>query len=345
MKENMMWAMLLHLGSNMWSKQGERERFAQDTLPYHETMHCDRQVWREITEYLPSRGINTLLINIGEGVKLDSHPEIAVPGAWTKAELKEELSRLREMGITPLPKFNFSCAHNAWMKDYGFAVNTPEYHAFCRDIIEETIELFDKPAFFHLGLNDENAANQEYFPVTVVRNPKVFIEDANVLFKACLDNGVRPWIWVDTTVIDSFGGMDSFFDNVPKSVLLSNLYMGNVSSKYPSVSAEEQRKSIIHMPPAAIYRNREKTLLLNAIDEHGYEHIPAGSSSLISNNIQQTMTYCKETIRNKDNILGFVSVPLLLTDSDNIYGLMFDADMFKAGKDLLLGNGRKVRSF
>jgi len=121
--------------------------------------------------------------------------------------------------------------------------------------------------------------------------------------------------------------------------------MGNVSSKYPSVSAEEQRKSLIHMPPAAIYRNREKTLLLNAIDEHGYEHIPAGSSSLISNNIQQTMTYCKETIRNKDNILGFVSVPLLLTDSDNIYGLMFDADMFKAGKDLLLGNGRKVRSF
>jgi len=145
MKENMMWAMLLHLGSNMWSKQGERERFAQDTLPYHETMHCDRQVWREITEYLPSRGINTLLINIGEGVKLDSHPEIAVPGAWTKAELKEELSRLREMGITPLPKFNFSCAHNAWMKDYGFAVNTPE-------TMHSAVILLKRPSSFSTSL-------------------------------------------------------------------------------------------------------------------------------------------------------------------------------------------------
>ncbi|MBQ2766437.1 MAG: hypothetical protein IJF48_05580, partial [Clostridia bacterium] len=339
---NMMWAMLLNLGSNMWSKKGEKKRYTQDTLPYHETMHCDKAIWREITDFMAESGFNTVVINIGEGVKLDSHPEISVPGAWSKDELKAELSRLRNMGITPIPKFNFSCAHNAWMKDYGFAVNTPEYHKFCRDIIEETIEIFDTPKFFHLGLNDENGSNQEYFPVTIVRSPKVMIEDANVLFKACLENGVRPWIWVDPTVIESFGGKESFLENVPKSVLLSNLYMGNIAPDFPDIEKKDQQSSLIHMSPSALFRNPEKTLLHNMLDEQGYEHIPAGSSHLIRPNMLQTMSYCDKTIKNKDKLLGYITVPMLLTDSASIYGLKADATLFKAGKDYIAGTGRML---
>lgn len=339
----MMWSMLLNLGSNMWSKEGEKKRYTQDTLPYHETMHCDKKVWEEVTSFLPECGINTLVINIGEGVKLDSHPEIAVPGAWSKNELKQELNRLRGMGITPIPKFNFSCAHNAWMKDYGFTVNTPEYHKFCKDIIEETIELFDTPKFFHLGLNDENGANQEYFPVTIVRSPKVMIEDANVLFDACLDKGVRPWIWMDPTVLESFGGKESFLANVPKSVLISNMYFGNIAPDYPSVPKKDQQAGLIHMTPAGVFRNPEKTLLYNFLDENGYDQIPAGSSHISRPNMLQTMTYCNETIKNKEKILGYITVPSLLTDSASIYGLKADATLFKAGKEYVAGTGRILR--
>lgn len=339
---DLMWTMFLHLGSNMWSKKGERERFAQDTLPYHDTMHCDKEVFHEITEYIAENGINTVVINIGEGLLLDSHPEIAVEGAWTKDELKVELDRLHKMGVKTFPKYNFSCAHNAWMQDHGFEVNTPQYHQFCRDIIKEVIEVFDKPEFFHLGLNDENGENQEYFPVAIVRGPKAFAEDAKVLFDACLENGVRPWIWCDVTVLESFGGFDKFCENVPKSVLVSNLYMGNVSVNFPDAKPEDQRKSLVHMPPSTIYRNKEKTLLYNRLEEAGYDQIPTGSACLIRSNVQQTMTYCNNTLKNKEKILGYASYPLLLTDKDNVYGLMFEVDMFKAGKASLLADGRKV---
>jgi hypothetical protein len=54
------------------------------------------------------------------------------------------------------------------------------------------------------------------------------------------------------------------------------------------------------------------------------------------------MTYCNNTLKNKEKILGYATYPLLLTDKDNVYGLMFEVDMFKAGKASLLADGRKV---
>ncbi len=338
MKQNtapeMMWTMLIHLGSNMWSKPGEKKRFTQDTLPYHETMYCDKATFRAIVDFLPECGINTLLIDMGEGVVLDSHPELAIEGSWSKEEFKAELDHIRSLGITPLPKFNFSCAHNAWMKNYSYMVSSKEYHDFCRDIITETIELFDKPKYFHLGLQDENAGNQEYFPVTIVRNAPTMIADANILFKTCLDNGVRPWMWLDTTVTECFGGVESFFANVPKEVLISNLYGGNLSLDYPSVPNKDQQASKIRMTPSAIYRNPEKVQLYHELDKRGYEHVPTCTTYFgIYASAAQAMNYCKNNLENQKNILGYIATPWCLTDPDAIYSLKSEAWLFKTAKE------------
>lgn len=134
--------MLLHLGSNMWSRPG--------TPSYNETMLCDKKIWVDITSFLPKCGINTLLIDMGEGVFLKSHPEIAIEGTWSQEEFKEDLARIRELGLTPLPKFNFSCCHNGGMKDYVNMVGSPAYEQFCRDVVEETIELFGRISVYDL---------------------------------------------------------------------------------------------------------------------------------------------------------------------------------------------------
>ncbi len=330
----MMWAMLIHLGSNMWSKPGEKKRFTQDTLPYHETMFADKDTFRKVIDFMAECGMNTAVIDMGEGVKLDSHPELAIEGSWTKDEFKVELDHMRSIGITPIPKFNFSCAHNAWMKDYGYMVSSPEYHQFCRDIIAETVELFDHPKFFHLGLQDENAANQEYFPVAVVRNSPTMIADANVLFKACLDNGTRPWIWLDTTVTECFGGVEKFFENVPKEVLISNLYGGNLSLDYPSVPNKDQQAGKIHMTPSAIFRNPEKVQLYHELDKRGYQHVPTCTTYFgIYGSATQAMKYCKTKLENQENILGYIATPWCLTDADAIYSLKSEAYLFKNAKD------------
>ena len=151
--EQKMWAVLLHLGSNMWGKLGECHHYVQEeTIVYHNNLYCDMDVWHKVTESLPQYGINTVLVDVGEAIRLDSHPEIAVEGSLTKEVMRNELLRLRELGLTPLPKLNFSCTHNGWLGKYNRMIGTEEYQKACAEIVEEIIDIFDKPEFFHLGM-------------------------------------------------------------------------------------------------------------------------------------------------------------------------------------------------
>ncbi|MBR7181434.1 MAG: hypothetical protein IKD28_01460, partial [Clostridia bacterium] len=191
-----MWAYLIHFGHNMWYKKGLEVPWLgelDDEQPiYRDYLYFDRDTWNKVTEFMPTRGINTLLIDMGEAVRLDSHPELAVEGSWSKEEFREELARLRSIGLTPIPKYNFSAGHNAWLKDYAYMIGTERHNQVCKDIIEEVIELFDTPEFFHLGLEEETIDDQLEmgFPVCVVRNPFKLIENAQDLFRTCLNKGV-----------------------------------------------------------------------------------------------------------------------------------------------------------
>ena len=124
MMPNQLWAILLHFGCNMWRKEGSFNCHLKDEEEsiYRNFLYTDKETWEKVTSFLPSCGINTVLIDMGEGVQYDSHPELAVKGSWTKDEFREELNRLRSLGLTPLPKFNFSAGHNAFMKFFSVLV-------------------------------------------------------------------------------------------------------------------------------------------------------------------------------------------------------------------------------
>lgn len=309
MKQNMMWAILLHLGSNMWGKKGGPKKYPPLDSHYHETMYCDKEVWKKVVDALPGFGINTLLIDMGEGVQLDSHPELAIPGSWTKEEFKEELERIRSLGITPLPKFNFSCAHNAWMQEYGYMVGTETYYKVCEDVITETIEMFGNPEYFHLGLEEEDAGIQSSFPIKIIRSPAKKTEDAKALFKVCLDKGVRPWIWVDRDTMKAFGGEEAFQKNISKEVLISNWY-------YPTVTNPKYQDWVG---------------LYNKLAEWGYDQIPTCSTIETPFNPGQTMCYCKETVK-PGSVKGFMTAPWVFTRPEWYYRILSDAHIFGEGK-------------
>lgn len=309
---NKMWTILLHLGSNMWSRPG---------MPgYHKSMLCDKKTWVEITSFLPKAGINTLLIDMGEGVFLKSHPEMAIEGTWSQEEFKEDLARLRELGLTPLPKFNFSCGHNGWMNKYVNMVGSPAYEQFCREVVEETIELFDKPEFFHLGLEEETIDDQLEmgFPVSVVRNPFKLIENAQDLFKTCMNKGVRPWMWADPHLVETFGGEKDFQNNIPKEVLISNWYYGYVSPDYHDSEA--------------LYSHSGRINVYNLLDKWGYEQVPTVSAYMDRANPEHTMNYCKNLLENPDNIKGYITAPWVMTTPDSYLALQSDAWFFGCGK-------------
>ena len=129
MANKKMWAFMIQLGNNMWDKKDRQRDYNKDEEDsiYRDFLYTDKAIWDEITAFLPTCGINTLLIDIGEGVRLDSHPELAVEGSWTKEEFRKELQRLRSLGLTPIPKYNFSCGHSAWLQEYAYMVGTETY--------------------------------------------------------------------------------------------------------------------------------------------------------------------------------------------------------------------------
>ena len=74
--------------------------------------------------------------------------------------MKEEIARLKGLGLEPIPKLNFSACHDAWLKDYSRMIATPEYYKVCADVIHDTCEIFGNPRLFHLGWDEERMGAQ-----------------------------------------------------------------------------------------------------------------------------------------------------------------------------------------
>lgn len=319
MENKRIWAFMIQLGNNMWDKKGRQYTVFKDDeeAVYRDFIYTDKAIWDEITAFLPQCGINTLLIDMGEGVRLDSHPELAVEGSWTKEQMRTELTRLRSLGLTPIPKYNFSCGHSAWLQDYAYMVGTPKYYEVCKDIVEEAIELFDNPPFFHLGLEEEDYASQRTQPVVTVRSPAMKLRDATFLFDICRSHGVRPWIWCNYACIEGYGGDEAFQRSIPKDVLISNWYYGLVPND--PVRYEENRSLKVYQK----------------LGDWGYDQIPTSSTfgaNILSS--KETMKFFREEV-NMATTLGFMTSPWFATMPKYKYALLNDAFVFGKAKEAI----------
>jgi hypothetical protein len=183
----------------------------------------DDDVWDTLLKDMAVAGINMVLIDLGDGSEYESHPEIAVKNAWKPERIRTELARMRKLGIEPIPKLNFATTHDIWLKDYSRMVSTDIYYTVCRDLIEEVSLLFDKPRFFHLGMDEELASYQTRQDYAVVRQNDLWWGDLYFLIGEVEKNGIRPWVWSDY----AWHKPDVFFRKMPKSVLQSNWYYGS----------------------------------------------------------------------------------------------------------------------
>ena len=53
--------------------------------------NVDLAIWDETVRFLAERKYNVLMIDVGDGIKYESHPEISAPDAWDKDFLKKKL--------------------------------------------------------------------------------------------------------------------------------------------------------------------------------------------------------------------------------------------------------------
>jgi len=187
---------------------------------------------------------------------------------------------MRDMGIEPIPKLNFASSHDAWLGDYSRCLSTEKYYQVCADLIAEVSEIFNKPRYFHLGMDEETAAHQKSYKYVVVRQFDLWWHDFLFLSGEVQKAGARPWIWSDYL----WRHPDVFFEKMPKEVLQSNWYYGTKFGDDKMVKA------------------------YNRLEEHGYDQIPTASNHSHKESFSLTVDYCTKHIQ-PGHLFGFLQTP------------------------------------
>lgn len=268
---------LLHLGYNMWMDRPMPEI----DLPHYAAqpfLRCDKSLWDDLLPRMADAGINLVVVDLGDGVRYESHPEIAVDGAWSVDALRTELDRMRGMGLEPIPKLNFSTCHDTWLGPYARMVSTPLYYDVCRDLIAEAMELFDAPRYFHLGMDEEDFENQKHHAYVVIRQYDLWWHDLMFYVEQVQARGARPWVWSDYI----WRHPETFRANMPRSVLQSNWYY------YSDFGGDD-----------AMLR------AFDQLEEAGYDQAATGSNWSDPGNFEGVVRYAREHIA-PERLLGFL---------------------------------------
>ncbi len=287
MKKEISWIYLAHMGYNMWLEPTvdrlgiHGQKGWTDDTDARDYLRFDEDYWRKLTAQLKEAGCSAILLDIGEAIQLESHPELAVKGSWSKAKMADELARLRAEGFAVYPKLNFSASHDQWLGEYSHMLSTSIYYKVTSDVIAEIAELFDKPAYFHLGMDEETAGHQSHNNYAVIRSGEQWWYDFKLLAAAVEKAGCRPWIWSDY----AWHHEEDFFAHMSREVLQSNWYYGDFSDKtYAGVA------------------------LYDKLEEAGYDQVPTGSNWSRPDNLTRTVGYCSGLI-DPARLFGYMQTP------------------------------------
>ncbi len=301
----MIWSYFLQLSVHMWDDENSPPRGWYLPVRYDATNGCDIALWDEMVKFIAERKFNMCVIDVGDGIQYDSHPEVSAPDAWSKDFLKKKLDEMRALGIEPIPKLNFSCGHHTWLHEYRRMVSTPIYYKVAADLIAEVCEAFGNPRLFHLGMDEETYGHQVYREMATVRNADLWWHDAFFFFAECEKHGARPWVWSDYY----WNNPELFEKNMPKSVLQSNWYYHEFRD-YPK---DNPRFKYIDT-----YR---------ALDELGYDQVPGSSTWAADVNEISTLLYGKNRM-NPDRLKGYLTIPWTGNKADDEFRLKNDAHRF-----------------
>jgi hypothetical protein len=266
---------LIHIGTNLWYEVGNNRGGGEKVWQRagSDKMRFEKDLFWELVDHAKACGINTVVLDLADGIVYESHPELAIEGSIEREELMEMIKRLRELGLDIIPKLNFSTCHDVWLKDYSRMVSTKPYYDVCRDIINEVCDVFE-PEIIHLGMDEENYENQSKYDCAVVRQNDLWWHDLRFLVDVVESRGAKAMIWSDY----ARHRPDEFTKKCPKSVVQCPWYYFN---KFEGDLTEGER---IRVEP-----------FLRLADA-GYTIIAGGSSEYFSDNVTLLDEFCRKRL-------------------------------------------------
>ena len=310
----MIWALYLMLGVNMWWDEYEKVDFDDDA-------------WEKIVEEVKASGLNTIVLDLAEGVQYKSHPEIAHPGAWSTDRVRAEVKRLREMGITLIPKMNFSATHHLWLGKYRKMMSTDIYYDVCKDLIKEVYELFDHPEYIHLGMDEEGNTRILRYEQNFVsfRRGELLFHDLKFLCDCVKETGAKPWIWSDN-YNDHTEEFKKYIDT--ENILLSPWYYHAIKKEHFRKISDMQMYVDFYSQPLfkdldityveedpALAFSRNHTI---SVTEDGYDVVPTASTFNKNEYNADDLVDHYKTNAKKERVKGFMTAPWVHTTNENV---------------------------
>ena len=330
-KNQVMWALLVPLSKN-WE-------------PKMSGLMFDDGVWDAVVAEAAAAGINTIVLDLLDGLCYGSHPEIALEGAWTRERLRREAGRLKALGIRLIPKLNFSAIHDGWLGQYGRMLGTTTYYHVCRDLIREVAELFDHPQYIHLGMDEEDARHAAACEPAVYRHRELLWHDLQFYFDCVRDTGATPWIWS----CPCFDYPEEFRKQIQAGDVVLSPWMYNAiepAHKTPISSRKAYMDYYSKEPYASmnmqfveddpfIVRFMEQALPCVA---DGYSVVPCVSTvNRCRYNAVDMLQYFKENA-DPARVLGFITSPWLALVPENRKRILYDIRVFgKAKREIYEG--------
>lgn len=316
-----MWSILIQLGPNM-SKN-----------IYHE-LQWNEELWDTVLEKCVWSGINTIVLDVNDGIEYASHPELALKGAWSRKRLKDEIKRCNNLGITVIPKLNFSTTHDRWLGIYSRMVSTPTYYHVCNDLIKEVYELFNHPKYFHLGMDEESAQYCENLEFCCFRQGDLYWHDLRYLVDCVTDTGAKPWIWSSPL----FDHPEDFKKHFAADEIIISPYHYNAFRREHFTPIESRSEYLVYYNEGK-YKDmgikfvEEDPYLVQFIEraiplmKEGYTYVPCASVfNRCKYNHDDLIEYFRDNAPD-EQILGYMTAPWkkVVPEFENFFMETFDA--------------------
>ncbi|MFC1582268.1 hypothetical protein ACFL4W_01895 [Planctomycetota bacterium] len=137
----------------------------------------------EIVDALSDHGFNTLVVDVADGVKFKSHPELKRPYSVNMDQLRMLAEYAQLSGIDVVPKLNFAISgrnlHDQWMRPYAslrnFLQKIDKYWKVAADLIKELVKVCEPERYFHIGMDEDHLRSLEQY-VDAIRKLRAIIK-------------------------------------------------------------------------------------------------------------------------------------------------------------------------
>jgi hypothetical protein len=207
-------------------------------------------------------GFNTIVLQIANGVNLDSAPRLARPGAWAREQLKDFADQARSRGLDVVPEFKFLTHQEKFLQTaypellYNAVTYDPRKEAVYEIVfamLDEVIDLI-KPKAVSIG-HDEvvgwnpHHARRHLGPDEAMLPADLFLYDVKVLHEFLAERNVETWMWGDMLLSpEQFAGYAStyFHGNrngygkalrreIPREIVICDWQYTNNQAEFPSM--------------------------------------------------------------------------------------------------------------